>query len=168
MKPIKQLPSQETLKQMFFYENGLLFHKTNKGKARVNKPVGWKEKNGYWSTNVHGIRYRLHRLVYQFHHDNCPEFLDHIDNNRDNNTIENLRPATSTQNGANRRPSRKNKIGLKGVCFDNNRYKANIKVKGKSYHLGYFDTPEEAYSAYCKKAKEVFGDYAWTGNSLSL
>ena len=165
---IKPLPSKELLHDLFFYENGILFHKKSRSKGKANAPIGWVEKNGYWATNVAGTRYRLHRLVWQFHHGNCPSTLDHIDGNKSNNAIENLRPATNAQNAANRGALKTNKLSLKGVCCEKGKYKANIKINGRSCHIGYFNNPEDAYVAYCKKAKEVFGEFAWTSNSSNI
>lgn len=167
IKMIKQLPSQQRLQELFYYENGVLFHKKSRSKGKANKPIGWQEKNGYWATNVDDVRYRVHRLVYQFHHGNCPPMLDHIDGNKNNNAIENLRPATNKQNLANRKNVKTNKLGLKGVCFERNKYKANIKIDGKSYHLGYFADPKDAHIAYCQKAKEIYGEFAWTNKNLN-
>ena len=134
---IKQLPSQQRLQELFYYENGVLFHKKSRSKGKANKPIGWQEKNGYWATNVDDVRYRVHRLVYQFHHGVCPATLDHIDGNKSNNAIENLRPATNKQNLANRKTIKTNKLGLKGVCFERNKYKANIKISLIRTRIGF-------------------------------
>ena len=165
---IKTLPSKELLQKLFYYQDGVLFRKKSLSKGKANKPIGWIEKNGYWATNVYGVRYRVHRLVWQFHHGDCPSFIDHIDGNKNNNAIENLRLATNQQNSANTKTAITNKLGLKGVCLDGKRYKASIKINGKSKHLGYFDDPHEAHIVYCKKAKELFGEFAWTNKNLSI
>jgi hypothetical protein len=167
-KMIKTLPSKELLQELFYYEKGVLFRKKSLSKGKANQPIGWIEKNGYWATNVYGVRYRVHRLVWQFHHGNCPSFIDHIDGNKNNNSIENLRLATNQQNNANTKTPKNNKLGLKGVCLDGKKYKASIKVNGKSKHLGYFSDPYEAHIIYCKKAKELFGEFAWTNKNLNI
>ncbi|CAB4153969.1 putative NHN endonuclease [uncultured Caudovirales phage] len=165
---IKQLPTQELLQEMFFYDGGILYRKKNCSKGRANAPIGWVEKSGYWATSVCGTTFRLHRLVWQFHNGNCPPLLDHIDGNKNNNAIENLRLATVTQNNANRKVSKFNKLGLKGVCFERGKYKANIKINGRTHHLGYFNNSEDAYGVYCKKAKEIYGEFAWTNNNANI
>ena len=167
LKMIKQLPNRERLQELFYYENGVLFHKKSRSKGKANQPIGWQEKNGYWATNVDDVRYRVHRLVYQFHHGDCPPMLDHIDGNKNNNAIENLRPATNKQNIANRKAVKTNKLGLKGVCLDGKKYKASIKIDGKSQHIGYFTNPKDAHVAYCQKAKEIYGEFAWTNKNLN-
>ena len=98
---IKELPSKEVLHDLFYYKNGNLFHKKSQAKGKADHAAGWIEKNGYSATNIKGVRYRVHRLIYQFHHGSCPDFIDHIDGNKQNNNIENLRPATMSENNQN-------------------------------------------------------------------
>jgi hypothetical protein len=155
LRGIKTLPDQQMLHDIYTYKNGFLIHRKN------GQIVGWKEKNGYWVTNTGGTRFRLHRLIFQYHYGWCPEFLDHIDGNKENNKIENLRPATSRQNSFNKGPNCKNKLGVKGVCIERGRYKANIKIHGKSKHIGYFDTLEQAKAAYEEYAKKIQGEYSY-------
>ena len=156
LRSVKAMPDQQRLQDLYTYKNGFLIHRKN------GQVAGWKEKNGYWATNTDGIRYRVHRLIYQFHHGWCPEFLDHIDGDKQNNKIENLRPATSLQNTFNKGPNRLNKLGVKGVCFERGKYKANIKIHGKTKHLGYFDTVEKAKIAYEEYAKKIQGVYSYS------
>ena len=158
---IKELPSKEVLHDLFYYKNGNLFHKKSQAKGKADHAAGWIEKNGYSATNIKGVRYRVHRLIYQFHHGSCPDFIDHIDGNRQNNNIENLRPATISENNQNSKEKNTNKLGVKGVCIERGRYKANIKVNGKSKHLGYFYSLEEAKIVYEEFSKKIHGDYSF-------
>ena len=158
---VKELPNQEVLHDLFYYKNGNLFHKKRQGKGKVDHVVGWIEKNGYSATNINGIRFRIHRLIYKFHHGCCPDLIDHIDGNKQNNNIENLRSATFSQNVQNSQAKHTNKVGVKGVCIERGRYKANIKINGKSKHLGYFYSLEEAKIAYEEFSKKIHGDYSF-------
>jgi hypothetical protein len=158
---IKELPSQEVLHDLFYYKNGNLFHKKSQSKGKVDHVVGWIEKNGYSATNIKSIRYRIHRLIYQFHYGFCPDFIDHIDGNKQNNNIENLRPATMSENNQNSKEKNTNKLGVKGVCMERGKYKANIKINGKSKHLGYFYSLEEAKIVYEEFSKKIHGDYSF-------
>lgn len=88
------------------------------------------------------------------------EFVDHINGNSLDNRRENLRLATKQQNGANAKLRRDNKAGLKGIYRHQNRWTAMIGLNGKTIYLGCYDTAEEAHQAYCKKAEELFGEYA--------
>jgi hypothetical protein len=90
------------------------------------------------------------------------EDVDHIDGDGLNNRRNNLRVATSAQNGRNRGAQRNNTSGYKGVGWDKSRQKwtAQIKVNGKQKHLGRFDTPEAAHKAYCEAADRLHGKFA--------
>jgi hypothetical protein len=159
---MKSLPTKERLEELFEYKDGHLIYKRTIGRAVKGMTVGWVEGNGYRCTNVDGTRYRMHRIIYQMHHGWCPEFIDHIDHDKQNNKIENLRPATQQQNARNKPLGRKNTSGFKGVCWDkcNNKFKADIRINGKSKHLGYFDDPKEAAESYKEASKRYHGDFA--------
>lgn len=87
------------------------------------------------------------------------EFVDHINMNGLDNRRENLRLATHQQNLANRTMTKQNKTGYKGVSKKKNRFVAQIHINGRNKTIGYFKTPEEAHEAYCKKAKEIYGEF---------
>jgi hypothetical protein len=113
-----------------------------------------------------GAVYLGHRLVWLYHNGCWPsKFLDHIDGDRENNRIENLREASRTDNNRNVSRQRNNTSGFKGVSLmkRDNVWIAQITVNRKNYYLGRFSTPEEAYAAYCKAAKELHGEFANTG-----
>lgn len=90
--------------------------------------------------------------------------VDHIDRDKRNNQRENLRIATISQNAHNRNSKRDSLSQHKGVSWHKHkkRWIASIKLQGKSYHLGYFDTEREAAEAYDHKARELFGEHAST------
>lgn len=83
--------------------------------------------------------------------------VDHVNGNRRDNRWANLREAPFSLNQENqKRPAVSNKIGLLGVCRPaNRRFKAQIMVRKKQHHLGYFDTPEEAHAAYLDAKRRV-------------
>lgn len=89
------------------------------------------------------------------------EEVDHINGKGWDNRRENLRLATRQQNAFNITP-RRNKWGYTGVSFDKRigQFRAKLSKGGKEYGLGYFDTPELAYAAYCKAAQQHFGEFA--------
>lgn len=103
---------------------------------------------------------RMHRLIMS-----PPTGLsvDHIDGNGLNNRRSNLRLATVSQNGCNRGPAVNNTSGYKGVWWFAyaKLWTAQIRLKGKRYHLGYFKTAEEAHSAYCAAASRIHGEFAY-------
>ena len=99
----------------------------------------------------------LHRLIMD-----APRGIEvgHINGDSLDNRRCNLRLATRAQNACNTRMRSHSTIGLKGVERDGKRYRARITVGGKRLPLGSFDSKEEAYSAYCKAAKELHGEFA--------
>lgn len=91
--------------------------------------------------------------------------IDHIDGDGLNCQRDNLRLANHSQNAANRKRLKNNTSGYKGVSFhkQTGKWRATIKFQGKSISIGGFGTPEKAHEEYCKKAKELFGDFANDG-----
>jgi hypothetical protein len=88
--------------------------------------------------------------------------VDHIDGNGLNNRKENLRMATRSQNQYNSRRRVDNPSGYKGVRSykDTGKWQARITANKKQYHLGYFDTAEEAHKAYCEASKKLHGEFS--------
>jgi hypothetical protein len=114
-------------------------------------------KNGERKSHI------IHRLV-AIHFIDNPEnktCVDHIDNDKLNNHISNLRYATISENAFNTGVNVVNTSGYKGVWFNKNRNKwyAEIKYKKKKIHLGCFSTKEQAITARREKAKELFKEY---------
>lgn len=89
-------------------------------------------------------------------------FVDHRDGDKLNNTRSNLRLATKQQNCSNRRKNANNSSGYAGVSYkkETGRWSAAIGYKGKSHHIGYYDTPEEAARARDAVALTFFGEFA--------
>lgn len=88
---------------------------------------------------------------------------DHINHNTLDNRECNLRPATYTQNRMNSRIGTRNKSGYKGVSWHKhaNKFIASLRTDGKLIYLGLFVDPSEAAKAYDRKAKELFGIFAF-------
>jgi hypothetical protein len=111
-----------------------------------------------------GKTHPVHRLIFIYMTGECPQFVDHINGQRSDNRWANLRPATKSQNCANKTRPRNNAAGLRGVTVDNRarttRYYAHIKVQQKRIYLGSYGTPEEANAAWCEAAKKYFGEFA--------
>ena len=118
-----------------------------------------KHSLGYICVRIKGRSYLAHRVAWALHHSTWPtSFVDHINGNRSDNRICNLRLANKSQNNAN---SKSRRLLLpKGVGTIGNRFYAQITFKRKRYYLGLFQTPEEAHRAYQDAAKQFHGDYA--------
>ncbi len=127
----------------------------------IGAQAGHGVRHGARVVRALGKYHCVHRIVWAIHYGVFPgEIIDHINCDPSDNRIENLRLATLSQNGANRRRHKNSKSPYKGICFVNGRWVARIRVDGKRYHLGYFATPEEAHSAYISEAEKRFGPFA--------
>ena len=121
-------------------------------KSKVGEKAGSLHNKGYWRIRVNGKGYLAHRLVWFFEHGEFPSsFIDHINGDRLDNRIENLRLADYELNAQNKRePHRNNKSGFLGVSWSESSkcWKASIRHKDKRTHLGMFASKEEAGAAY--------------------
>jgi len=108
------------------------------------------------------MMYGAHQIVYFLHHGIIPPMIDHIDRDKTNNRIGNLRPCTDTQNKANIGLLKSNSSGYKGVSLNtrSGMYHAQIKINGKQTYLGRYTTPEEAAIRYNEAARKQFGEFA--------
>ena len=137
---MKPYPTQERLKELFEYTDGLLIRKTKPSiRSAVGQVVGFSDKEGYLRVSVDKRQYLLHRLVYLLH-------FGHVNGNKADNRIENLRPATKYQNILNSQRRSDNTSGVKGVCWNARKRKwfARIHVDKKHISLGYYDDLELA------------------------
>ncbi len=161
----RSLPSKAELHRLFVYDatTGRLLPRTGK---KAGQPIGSRNWNGRLVIYIEGRRYFHSRLVYAYHYNDPGAFdVDHIDRDPTNDKVENLRPATRSQNRANSCASRQNvKSGIKGVkLHSSGRYQARIKVKGKLLHLGTFFCKEAAAKRYAQAAAYYFGEFGYAG-----
>ncbi len=168
----RQLPvTQDELKALFDYdaEHGWLIHKTNRPgttNGSKGKKAGSSQSNGYEMMMINRRRYYMHQLVWLWHYNEVPHKLDHINGDRADNRVENLRPATDSQNGWNRKVHTNNSSGYTGVTKvkDRNKWVANVTHHGETFYLGRFDSPEEAAKAYDSFIEQTRGSYARLNN----
>lgn len=139
-------------------------------KSKIGKRPGSIDSRGYRQIRVKGVLTLEHRMVYFMVHGELPKFLDHIDRDRTNNRIENLRPATFVQNCQNRKVSSKNRSGVKGVHWhkQHKKWYAEIGVKGKKKFLGLFKDFDKAKEARFDAEKEIHGEFSINSPSLQL
>lgn len=125
--------------------------------------AGYVDQNGYVLIRLCGVRMRGHVLAWAHATGAWPKAeIDHINLDKADNRLSNLREATRSQNLANCRPRIRNFCGLKGAHWleKNQKWRASISLSGKTKHLGHFDTAEDAHRAYCTEAAKVFGEFA--------
>ena len=85
--------TQKEVCDYFDYVDGILYWKVQKANAiKIGQAAGsLDERTGYYRIHINSKMYKTHRLIFLYHHGYLPNYVDHIDNNRTNNRIENLR-----------------------------------------------------------------------------
>ena len=119
--------------------------------------------NGYARATVNGVQIYLHRLIVP----NCT-IVDHKNGIKLYNRRGNLRPATGSQNNANKSVNPKTVSGYKGVVPKRSLWRAQITINGICRNLGSFVTKEEAAPVYDIAAKRHFGEFAKLNFDLTL
>jgi hypothetical protein len=173
-------PDIATLNQLIRYESGMLFWRERPASlfnatgsrsaagcaSQWNKRYAGTEAfthvgtHGYRVGNFLGTVLLAHRVIYAMHKGAWDfDKVDHIDGDKLNNVTENLRECSNAENLRNQRGN--GGRGLpKGVYAHKGRYIASICKDYKAHHLGVFDTPEQARSAYNLAAVKFHGDFA--------
>jgi len=148
--------SYEKLRRLFYYDPETGLFSRLAGKRKVGSLTG----NGYFCIKIgpagSNRRYMAHRLAWFYTYGKWPNHeVDHINGNRLDNRIANLREATRSQNEFAAKKG-------KGIRWEPKRKKwlARIGVNWKQINLGRYATREEALAAYKKAAKEAFGEFA--------
>lgn len=149
------LPALERLNELFEYcpdTGAMRWAKKTCRKIVVGAPVG-SFTNGYLQTAFDGGRYLVHRIAWKMHYGTEPDELDHINGDRSDNRIKNLREVDRTQNNKNMALRSDNTSGHHGVSENKHgSYIAQIWVNKKYEYLGSYATKEEAIAA--RKAAE--------------
>ena len=143
---------QALLREIFSYNEytGNLVRIVKTGdNVRVGDVAGSISNHGYYCTRVQGKSYLNHRLIWLYIYGYMPEQqIDHIDRDRLNNSLSNLREVSQSCNMRNSGISSLNTSGVKGVGWDKEKRKwsAIIVVNKKTKHIGYFSDKVEAIS----------------------
>ena len=138
---------------------GLFFRKKSTGLVVIPVRV---TKAGYGFVVIAGKRYMAHRLAHLYVFRWLPKEplqIDHINRNKLDNRIGNLRVVTPSQNMYNIGMISSNSSGYRGVTQERSKFLALIRYQGVSKRLGLFDTPEEASEAYNLARKELHGEF---------
>ena len=147
--------------------DGFLYRRYAIGGAKEgDRACRHSKRYGYYYVNVRGKTYLAHRIIWEMEIGQIPEgmWIDHIDGDKGNNCLSNLRLSTRSQNLANVPPLPNTRSGVKGVSWNTHAGKwiAKIKINQKRIHLGCFDDVESAEAAYQAKARELFGEFAFS------
>jgi hypothetical protein len=172
------LITKELVDLLLEYEDGVLYWKerfaedgyySSKSCACFNSQHNGKQAGSldvtYLKVELFGKKYKVHRLIWLMFNEKEPEkLLDHIDGDKLNNRIENLREADYVTNGMNRK-SHSNKSLPKGVTYvkNKNRFVARIMTNGKSIYLGWFNDVDSAKIAYDNASVMYHGSFSNLG-----
>lgn len=178
MKELTQKVLKESLlychtSGVFTWKNRPLSHFTKKDRwLAVNNRFAGKTANsesshGYTRVLISGSRYYAHRLVWLYVYGEWPNKIDHIDGNRQNNKLINLRSVSNRENTKNRSISKTSSTGVMGVSKVKgfNRWRAYISVDKKQIWLGSFDDINKAIKAR-KEADKKYGFHKNHGRAI--
>jgi len=162
-RKMKKYPPIKTIRSLLDYDpdTGIFRWKVTGTGRKVSQIAGGINNEGYLKIGINYRIYFAHRLAWLIYYGYLPKELDHINRNKSDNRICNLRECNRSQNNANTLPYKNRKY--KGICFDKRcgKYRVQIGYKKENYYLGRFDTPEAAALAYNAKALELYGEFAY-------
>ena len=134
------------------------------GKIREGKKTGVKHNKGYVKICINKRQYQAHRIAWLITHGKWPTgVIDHIDRDRSNNRLSNLRDISSVENSHNSiKATSLSKSGLRGVYMKkgSERWCASIRANGEIHALGWFDSKELAYAAYLDAKAKYHPSYS--------
>lgn len=135
----------------------------NSTRIKVGDQAGSTDNKGYVRIRIGSRKHAAHRLAWIMATGEDPgdKTIDHINGDKSDNRILNLRLATNAENQRNKGAYRCKTSLPKGVFWNKGkgRFHAAIRTDGKLKHLGYFDAPEQAEKAYAEAAKKLHGEF---------
>ena len=172
----KALPSPEVLRQLLRYEpgTGKLFWRERGPEwfTRGGSAAAWNDAfagreaftaddgAGYRQGSIFDQSFRAHRIAWAISYGVWPQnHIDHINGDKSDNRLCNLRDASRSENMSNSQKRVDNTSGFKGVSRAAGKWVARIYARGKKHHIGYFDTAEDAAAAYAKASAELHGEF---------
>lgn len=153
--------TQKYLKEILHYnpDTGVFTWKVRKHRRRKNGVVGHINPFGYLTIGIDGKCYQAHRLAWFYVYGEFPrKSIDHINHDKLDSKISNLRVITQTENSRNCSISKSNKSGITGVHWNKkvNKWCAQIMVNYKNKFLGHFENIEDARQSR-KEAEIEYG-----------
>lgn len=153
------------LKELFAYnaETGIFKRRVRTSNAVGAGDIAGSLSDGYLRICIDGQSYKAHRLAWYYVHGTWPSGqLDHINGNRSDNRIANLREATQSEQNANAGRRSDNTTGYRGVSFHkaSGKYTARVMRGGKLVYASYHDAPEDAATAYRAASLAHHGKFA--------
>ncbi len=146
-----KLPSQSKLREDFTY------NASTGDFTRYDGKWGWIDKKGYTRIKYEEQIYVVHRLIWKWWYGYDPEEIDHLNGDKQDNRIDNLRNVNTQANNRNRPKQNNNTSGFTGVNWhkQSGKWRARVAIE-KAIHIGSYDTPQEAKEARDEFLKEFF------------
>ena len=156
--------TQARLLELLHYDSGtgIFTWAAARQRGTVGAVAGTVRPDGYVSIMIDGRSHQAHRLAWLYVYGQFPSAgLDHINREKSDNRIANLRTATVAENGKNRNVNTNNTSGYKGVCWfkPRSKWRARAVLRGKEHSLGYFTTAEAASEAYEEFTRQHHGEF---------
>lgn len=156
----------ERAKELLQYDaiTGILtWRKSVNSRSIPGAVAGSQSNRGYHRIKIDGERYQAHRVAWLLYHGAWPTAqIDHVDNNRSNNAIANLRDCSGSQNQHNQPVRRANRSGIKGVswCTTKEKWHVQARTSGAIHQGGYFSSLEDAGRAATELRNRLHGEFA--------
>jgi hypothetical protein len=149
--------------ELFDYKDGMLFWKVRPANnIKLGSKAGSRHHSNYIYITFNKSNIAEHRIIFLMHHGYFPQQVDHIDGNRKNNSIENLRAATPLTNAQNAKVRKDNTSGAKGVNWNksNNQWRVRVQVNNKRILIGDFKDLELAELVAQEARNKYHGNFA--------
>lgn len=157
-------PSQKELRDIFTYENGVLYWNISKSGVNPNLIAGHIKEDDYILITINQKTFTRNRLIWIYFNGDIPNgyVIDHINHLKNDDRIENLQMVTQYENRLKSLKNKNNTSGYKGVYYSKAdlKYRARISINGKRISLGLFKCPTLAAIHYDKAAKKFHGKFA--------
>jgi hypothetical protein len=155
--------TQEYVLFLFDYIDGKLFWKNpTHQKVKVNTKAGYINAEGYLQISINNKKFKEHQIVYLMNHGYIPKEIDHINGNKLDNRIENLREVSRLQNMYNKPAYKTNTSGSKNVSWKAkiSKWQVDISFNGKRKYIGVFEDFELAELVAAEARNKYHGKYA--------
>lgn len=154
--------TREELGRLLTYdaETGVFYRAADRIPFRAGEKAGWYDKGAdAWKIEINGKAYLVHRLAWFWARGEWPAQIDHINGDRSDNRLCNLRPADNSQNQANMPAKSNNRLGIRGVSRRGGGYIVQLRKHGVHYR-GRFKTLAEATAFATETSRRIHGEFS--------